>query len=385
MSIKYIFSINTGRSGSDYLTELLSKAKNSVSIHEGFPIMNGAPMQAFNEGDESALRALMPAKVAQIKKKRGTGQQVYCETNHTYIKGWGYLLPGTYLPQEEIGVIILRRDIEKTAQSLLRVHDVPGVSEWSRTWYLTPHARRNLSRPPRHATLLGLCQWYVQEIRHRGEAYKKQFPRITYLECDLEQLNNYDFVCHMFKMFGLVPSADLKEAVGKVFNPRQEWPKRAVADMLKRTRYPGADSLEPEKRDALVTAMVTYLHRHQADAIANMKPDRTMGGTFYTDAVQIVAQAERALEEAFGYALMFTETEAVLIFEFLRSVAPADLFFVSARRSQPPGIAYTYDFNVPFHVGSIIRKLGWRGAFKAVGMAASGLFDRDYTHRLVES
>lgn len=385
MSIKYIFSINTGRSGSDYLTELLAKAKNSVSLHEGFPIMNGAPMQAFNEGDDSPLAALMPAKVAQIKKKRGSGQHIYCETNHTYIKGWGHLLPDTYLPQEEIGVIMLHRDVEKTAQSLLRVHDVPGASEWSRTWYLTPSARRNLSQPPAKATLLGLCQWYVQEIQLRGQAYKKRFPRITYFECDLEQLNDYDFVCHMFETFGLVPSAGLEEAVGRVFNPRQEWPKRAVADMLSQPRYPAADSLEPEQRDALLAAMVAYLHRHKATAIAQMKPDRAIGGTLYTDAVHIVAQAERELEEAFGYALMFTETEVVLMFEFLRSIAPSDLFFVSARRSQPPGIAYTYDFNAPLHVGSMIRKLGWRGAFKAVRTAVASLYGQDYTHRFVGS
>jgi hypothetical protein len=140
MALKYIFSINSGRSGSDYLTELLSKASNTTSVHEGFPIMNGMPMQKFNEGDASELHKLMPLKMKQIRRQIKNGAKIYCETNHSYIKGWGYIIPDQYIPQEEIAVVILRRDIDQVTYSLLRAHDIPGMSESSRTWYLTPNA-----------------------------------------------------------------------------------------------------------------------------------------------------------------------------------------------------------------------------------------------------
>jgi hypothetical protein len=190
MSINYIFSINSGRSGSDYLTEIFSKATNAFSLHEGFPIMNGKPMQAFNQGEDIALRQLMPLKLEQIKKSRKKGKRIYCETNHSYIKGWGYLIPDQYIPQEEIAVIILRRNIDDSAYSLLRVHDIPGYTQFSRTWYLLPNATFNLSYPPLNANAYELCRWYVQETNLRAEHYQSKFPNITYFECDLEQLND---------------------------------------------------------------------------------------------------------------------------------------------------------------------------------------------------
>jgi hypothetical protein len=51
-----------------------------------------------------------------------------------------------------------------------------------------------------------LCKWYVEEVSRRAEEYKRRFPKITYVECDLEQLNDYDFVVQMFEAFGLQPS-----------------------------------------------------------------------------------------------------------------------------------------------------------------------------------
>ncbi|MEM6400411.1 MAG: hypothetical protein AAF757_09255, partial [Cyanobacteria bacterium P01_D01_bin.116] len=65
------------------MTELLSKAENTISIHEGFPIMNGSPMEKFNRGEENELKKLMPLKMREIEKKNKKGQKIYCETNHS--------------------------------------------------------------------------------------------------------------------------------------------------------------------------------------------------------------------------------------------------------------------------------------------------------------
>jgi len=50
--------INTGRCGSDYLTDYYLRQERCE--HEGVPVMNGSPMQKFNAGDDSELRELMP-------------------------------------------------------------------------------------------------------------------------------------------------------------------------------------------------------------------------------------------------------------------------------------------------------------------------------------
>ena len=378
MSIKYIFCINAGRSGSDYLTELLSKTENTFSIHEGFPIMNGSPMQKFNNEDDRELQQLMPLKMREIHKKSKNGRKVYCETNHSFIKGWGYLLPDAYIPQEEIGVIILRRDIDKTAYSLIRVRNVPDISEWTRTWLLNTNFQRNLSKPADNANIWDLCRWYVEETYLRAEEYKKMFPKIRYVECDLEQLNNYNFVVKMFGTLGLAPTPLLKEAVGKVFNVRNTWSQLPLEELLAVPNYPSADSLEDRERDALIAQMVKYLQEKKADEIAKAQPDYAMGGSLAMEANRIVADAERELEETFKYSLMFTETEIILIWELLHTISPQDLMLMFCKRSSPPGIHYSYEFNKTLDIVTMVQNLGLR---KVISMMLKGIWNKDYTHR----
>jgi hypothetical protein len=380
--IKYLFCINPGRSGSDYLTELLSRATNSVSIHEGVPMMNGRPMQQFNEGDETALRALMPVKMKTIQRQGKNGRKIYCETNHSFIKGWGYLLPDQYIPQEEIGVIILCRETAKTAYSLLRVHDVPGASAWSRLWYLMPGAKRNLSQPPTGANPYELCCWYVEEVNRRAQEYQARFPRITYLTCNLEQLNDHHFVTHLFDTFGLFPSPQLPEVVGKPLNIRNEWPALPLAELIAPPRYPSADTLPAAERSTLIAAMIAYLHQHKAAEIAAIRPDTTMGGTMGFAATTVFSQAERELEEAFHYSFMFTDTEWLVIGELLRSVNPSDFFFLGAERTGPPNLAYEFEFNRVPTLGIMVQRLGVSGTIRAIWLILQSLWGRDYSHRV---
>jgi len=380
MGIRYLFCINTGRSGSDYLTELLAQAENAVSLHEALPIMNGIPMQRFNEGDESALRALMPVKLAEIRKKASNGRKVYCETNHSFIKGWGWLVPEV-VPQEEIGVIVLRRSPEQVIHSHLRVRNVPGTTSWSRTWVLTPGAARDHCSAPDRDDHYGLCRWYVEEIERRAQAYKSRFPDVTYLDCDLEQLNDRRFVGEMFDRFGLVPSPRLDETVGKPLNARSEWPSASLEELLAPPSRPSADDLLAPERDRIVAQVVDHLRTRKRGELRAMTPDPAMGGSFYADATSIVARAERELEDAFDVSLRFTDTEMALTHELLHSVAPRDLILTAIRRSPPPGLSYAYDFNSVLTPGFVARHLGVRGLLRVGGLMLRGRWGEDYSHR----
>lgn len=385
MSIKYIFSINSGRCGSDYLTELLSKAENTVSIHEGLPIMNGSPMHKFNNGDDSELRKLMPLKMREIKNKSKNGRKIYCETNHSFIKGWGYLLPDAYLSQEEIAIVILRREFDKTAYSLLRSHEVPGISEWSRTWYLSPNATRNLSKHDDNANFYDICKWYVQETYLRAEQYKQMFPKIKYVEYELEQLNKYDSVAEMFESLELVPTKALKNVVGTVFNVRKERPNLSLEELLTAPKYISADSLNAYERDAFIAKVINYVQKTRFDEISKAKPDYAMGGSFATEAIKIVTYAEKELEDKFEYSLRFTETQGILIWELLRIINKSDLLLLACDRSLLPGIHYTYNFNNTFSMKTMIQKLGWRAIFQLIWMMTKGIWNQDYTHRQAAS
>ncbi|MGB3640919.1 MAG: hypothetical protein WBA39_25585 [Rivularia sp. (in: cyanobacteria)] len=345
--------------------------------------MNGSPMEKFNCGEEGELKKLMPLKLKEIHKKNKNGLKIYCETNHSFIKGWGYLIPDTYIPQEEIGIIILRRDVDKTAYSLLRLREVPGTSEWNRTWYLTPNAQRNISKPGENANPYEVCKWYVEETYLRAEEYKKIFPAIKYVECDLEQLNKYDFVLEMFASFGLVPiTSELQNIVGRVVNVRKERRKLPLDELLAVPKYPSADSLKNKERDELITQMLKYLQKNKADEIAQAQPDDAMGGSFAMEATRIVDHAEQELEEVFKYSLMFTETEGILIWDLLHTINPKDILLICCQRSSAPGISYSYDFNKKLNIVAMIQKLG---LIQVISMIIKGIWKKDYTHRQAAS
>lgn len=377
--IRYVFCINSGRSGSDYLTELFLHAENAVSLHEAGPVMNGEPMQRWNAGDAAPLQALMPAKLRAMKAARRGDDRVYCETNHAFIKGFGYLVPRA-LPQEQIAVIDLRRDVEQTVYSLLRVRDLPGASAWSRLWYLAPDAPHNLS-VPRERTRDGLCRWYLDEIRLRAAEFRERFPRITYLDCEVEQLNDLAFVQELFRRLGLVPAPSLRRAVGTPLNVRGEWPRLPLEQLLAPPCHPSADALPPRERDELLAAMIAHLKRTRGRELAAARPDLAMHGSILNDLITLVAEAEPELESRFGRALLFTDTEWVLIFELLYTVRPHDVYFVLARRRPGPGIRYDFDFNVAQSVGLLLRRLGPRGLARAAWLVAQGRWRQDVTHR----
>jgi hypothetical protein len=384
LSIKYVFSINNGHSGSDYLTKLLSCAENTVSFHEGFPMMNGLPMQRFNMGKPKMLQELMPKKVAEIRRKTRNGAKVYCETNHSFTKGWGFLLPDRYISQESMAVIVLHRDLDQTVHSMLRCRSVPDSSEWARTWTLSPHQSFNVATPPESNSPYDLCEWHVRETYRRAELYEERFPNILYVHCTLDELNDYKEVANLFERLGLHATLELREVVGRPLNTRSEWPQLSVEELLRTTGYPSADELSSEDRDTVILAMVDYLRQRKANELASLRPDYAMGGTLVKGVVSLVANAQEELEDEFGYSLTFTEAGSILIFELLHSIDPWDAFFVPVKRCASPHIEFAFDFNQKLDAFVAVRKLGLVGGLKVLGLKARGVWSRDFSHRLFD-
>src|SRR4051794_15459968 len=85
---KLIFCINSGRSGSKYLAQLLGTARNVKAHHEAEPKMNGEFIDMINTQPLEATREKRRVKVnAIVDLLRASGRKdVYAETNHTFIK-----------------------------------------------------------------------------------------------------------------------------------------------------------------------------------------------------------------------------------------------------------------------------------------------------------
>lgn len=249
--IEYVFCVSTGRSGSDYLSRVLSYADNCVSVHEPKPRCNRGSMRKFLNGNSAAMHALMQEKVARIAEQKGV-TPVYAESNHAFIKGFGWLLP-EYLDPEKIAVVILTREKEKIVNSFHRI-EVTCLTETGRNWLILPTRRKPLVPPPRRFLgvrmsyylfcLLALpfrhkkyykqlrvprpkwlpewirnyekdcLGWYVEETRALTRKFMESFPGIHYVSVSIDDLNDVDRVVALFEELGLQPSPALYEQVG---------------------------------------------------------------------------------------------------------------------------------------------------------------------------
>jgi hypothetical protein len=265
--INYIFSVNAGRSGSHYLHVLLQHAEGCCSFHEAPPRCNGSEMRDFLSGRPERMIKLVHAKVDQINARRKDPYHIYAETSHHFIKGFGWILP-RYLPEEQIGVIVLRRDHDKTAASLMRIGCSP-LTDHGRNWIMTPEIAHPLVKPPSqlgsprttYAAFRTIdcylrianrvlrrvvsravprpqfivdyewdcVRWYIDETYRRAESYRKKFPRMRYLDITLEELNEYNTVLKMLDHFGLAAKPSLAEVVGKPTNLKEDAPCKSVA------------------------------------------------------------------------------------------------------------------------------------------------------------
>ncbi len=265
MPVKYIFCVSPGRAGSNYLSEVFKHFKNVQSEHEPHPIGNAYEMKQYLKGNKKPMEELSRRKAEKIKAITDSGK-VYIESNHCFIKGFGWELP-KHIPQEEIGVVIMTRDRQKVLNSHFRIGYTP-LSKGGRNWMITPFVDKSLVPFPmsfprlkfifytlvfgilwimRRLKLLplmdywrpdflkryewGLLNWYIEETYARGELYQKTFPNIKYYSTDVMDLNSTDRFLEMAKYFNqdLEPEDSFYDAV----SVRKNTANQRIADRIK--------------------------------------------------------------------------------------------------------------------------------------------------------
>ena len=249
--MRAIFSINTGRSGSDYLHRIFSHVPGCHAFHEPAPIGNGRAMRRFARGDERLMRTVAAAKADAVRASWRTAD-VYFESNHCFIKGFGWLLPHL-LPDDSITVIYLIRDVEKIVASALRIGCSP-LTPLGREWISTPDKRRPLVQPPAvlgmprltflaawwlrrwqsrlapprdtalrrggplHAYELDCLRWYVAETEAMAALFCRRFPAVRYLRVELDTLNDPVAVRRLLAALDCAPAPTLDACVGRPTN-----------------------------------------------------------------------------------------------------------------------------------------------------------------------
>lgn len=258
--IKYIFCINTGRSGSKYLTEIFSHVPNCISLHEPEPIGNKKVMRKFLNGDISHMRELSKLKIQAIQS--ADINSLYVETNHCFIKGWGWFIP-EHISQNEIGVIILDRDANEISKSLMRLLCSPLLKR-GQNWMICPDIKSPLTQPPYRFISakisylllrfvkklfkrkpsskkilpttpdwlsqyeLECCNWYISEVGAMAERYKNRFPDIKYYDVNLNEINSIKGINSMLSYFGFSADETVNDIINKKINTKSRHGKNVI-------------------------------------------------------------------------------------------------------------------------------------------------------------
>lgn len=253
MKIKYIFCISTGRCGTDYLKNLLGQLDHCNAYHEQKPLLHNKIMRAYRSGEKALLQQVFPKKLSKITKDY---PQLYVDTSHIFIKSFGWELP-KYIPEEEIGVIVLKRKKDDVVNSTHRVHSGP-FTYLGRKWILAPY-KNALCKPPVHTYLYHgyryalklywmvagqtastvktypmffekmskkLIAWYYDETYALGNKFKATFPDITFIDIDLADINSLEGVTrmvHAFQLEHLYDPEKMMPLIGKARNLKKEF------------------------------------------------------------------------------------------------------------------------------------------------------------------
>lgn len=214
----FIFTITTGRSGTNFLAELLALNLGHAQVHHeqlaysdwGVNSPDVSHLTTFNQiGNSSHVRAFWQQKFARLK---ALDVRYFAEMSHMLAKA------GLVENLEQLDgagtvhLIYLKRDIANTVISFINRYDFLNKGNmW--LWYLdTDYANVIVSPEPFLSYgQVGCALWYVIEMRVRAEYYRMLLAEradIIFHEVEMEEVTRMDGAAKLLAGLG----ADLPPA-----------------------------------------------------------------------------------------------------------------------------------------------------------------------------
>jgi hypothetical protein len=163
---RLIFTVTTGRSGTELLQRLFSVLPNVDALHEPEPKFSRVLRQV-QEIPSLARDFLLCTKLPAIARYE---RPIYVETGHLFSKG--FLEPALQLGLR-FDLIVLRRSPRDVAKSLYELDTIPARTEWGRNFLLAPTDPDVLPLPGwENLHDYQLCYWYCLEIERRAMLYQ---------------------------------------------------------------------------------------------------------------------------------------------------------------------------------------------------------------------
>lgn len=221
-----VFTVASGRSGTQSLAKIFEAAPGVHATHEGVPAFQDVMRPAL--ADPALARDfLLTRKLPAIA---ALPEQVYVESSHVFAKGF---LP----PMLELGLrpklLFLKRDPRKIALSLERIGATPHRTAGGRDHFLSPADPSLLPVTPwEDFTDYQLCYWYALETMRRQRILFDMGVRAG-CHCRflrIEDLKSTADVWALMNTLGLPVSrsaeaeAAVQARVGRAFNLKEKSP-----------------------------------------------------------------------------------------------------------------------------------------------------------------
>ncbi len=220
---QYIFSINTGRAGSEYLSDILATAKSVWAAHEPNPQMIGKYLKLICENDYQSTYKDRRFKADEVKKIiKKSLKTNYIETNHMFIKTFFDVVVNEL---DNIKVVFLKRNIVDTLHSFYQLGYFSDRNEAWKDWMVSPYARTAaipcfLEEDEKDD--IGLSLAYLIDIYERGYRFMEQYPQIPVFQIELQDLNNVEKVKELFVNLNLTSTQTTFNVTGQRKNNRKE-------------------------------------------------------------------------------------------------------------------------------------------------------------------
>ena len=217
-----IFSLTGGRTGTKFLSLLISENTDSISIHEslravdfGTRMPDIRTMRLFNEtGFNSEIKSFWRLKFSLIPKTKN-----FCETNHTLSKCGliEHIMSSEILQSETIIISLSRSDKVRHAISHLKRGDFQNKTiDWQ--WYLSEQYKNLIVNPKPFLEFgrPGYIYWYIEEISARQEYYKQLYGQyIKFVDASLEQISKAEGARHLLLELGIGELKTIPAAVNQ--------------------------------------------------------------------------------------------------------------------------------------------------------------------------
>ncbi|HEX5171546.1 MAG TPA: hypothetical protein VFW11_20350 [Cyclobacteriaceae bacterium] len=204
---KLLFSVTTGRSGTNYLSFLLSLLKDTRSEHEGKP--------GFHEYYRDILQGKYTFNEFWLKKKlpyiaNEIEEGYYADVSHVACKGF-------LEPLLELGIkpsfVLIKRNNRDVAKSLLQLNTIPLRTNLGLTYLNSPSDPGVLKLVCNYEELTDyqLCFWYTLEMDRRLSFYKQYFidQGCPYVYITFEELIGGEGITKIRKELDLPPMSVL--------------------------------------------------------------------------------------------------------------------------------------------------------------------------------